>query len=252
MELIGQLTFLFLVALGSGTSFFVGLADSNLTGGGLKKVIHLISLACLVLGFLMFPQNLSSWPLTVFALPLLLLFFRAFYFNQKDAGNYLTVFSLGFYIMFWVSWWLFGLEMGLQQKFYWVVSTLFLGLLHYTMILGHWYLVTPKMSVNPLLTALKCSLTLWVIRLGLAVFSLGDLPFDRPFGGSFDSFDWMMVLVRFLVGHLGLLILGIFSFRLTKMRDTQGATGIFYVMVIFSFISELCGGYLFWIKQITL
>ncbi|MDX1945177.1 MAG: hypothetical protein SFU86_07205 [Pirellulaceae bacterium] len=117
---------------------------------------------------------------------------------------------------------------------------LLLGLVTTAMLLGHWYLNTPTMKLEPLrrlivylvaavvLRALVCGLGTWLEMAG---------PLDRPAGAQTT---WLLFLsLRWLAGILGVLGLAGLTWQTLKIPNTQSATGILYAAVILAFIGEL-------------
>jgi hypothetical protein len=117
-------------------------------------------------------------------------------------------------------------------------SALFLGTATTAMLLGHSYLIAPNLTIRPLLrllAALGCGLAL---RLLVGLYGLWLWTADR----SQDNLDTVVLLwlaVRWVVGLLIPLVLGWMAWETTRIRSTQSATGILYVVVIFCFLGEL-------------
>ena len=58
---------------------------------------------------------------------------------------------------------------------------------------------------------------------------------------SLDNEEKLLLLVRWGVGFLGVLGLTWMAWQTARIRSTQSATGILYVVVIFCFLGELTG-----------
>jgi hypothetical protein len=98
------------------------------------------------------------------------------------------------------------------------------------MILGHWYLVTPKLSERPLVLVARL-LTL-VVALQLLLFvlwaALGVGAGGRPFAalaGSAALFVWL----RLLIGLLFPLVVSWMAVRTARTRSMESATGLLYL-----------------------
>jgi hypothetical protein len=119
-----------------------------------------------------------------------------------------------------------------------LTSAAVLGSATTAMLMGHSYLITPTMSLTPLrrlLAALLASLTLRALLAGLGLWSWTA-------GHSLANLEDETVLwlpLRWGFGLLAPLVLGWMAWQTTKIRSTQSATGILYVVVIFSFLGEL-------------
>jgi hypothetical protein len=106
------------------------------------------------------------------------------------------------------------------------------------MLLGHNYLVAPGMSIRPLMIVLAALAIAAVLRLAVEGAALagwtGRHSLDKM---SVDVMLWLPV--RWLLGFLGPLVLNAMAWQTAKIRSTQSATGILYVVVIFCFLGEL-------------
>jgi hypothetical protein len=111
-----------------------------------------------------------------------------------------------------------------------------LGLSTTAMLVGHWYLIAPTMSIDPLKR-----LILW-LALALAVRMLmagGQLAVLAAASTAFDQLAWLWVGLRWGVGFLGAGLLCWMAWQTARIRSTQSATGILYVVTIFCFFGEL-------------
>ncbi|MFN3477364.1 MAG: hypothetical protein ACK4Z6_07440 [Candidatus Methylomirabilales bacterium] len=131
-------------------------------------------------------------------------------------------------------------------------SALLLGSVVVAMLLGHWYLVEPGLSIGPFkrLAALylgSCLLQGLVV-LGSALFAF--------FGGPSSK----MTLATYpyaLIGRIGLgvfipLAIGALVWETLKIPHTQAATGLLYVAIVLVLAGELLGRYLLAISFIPL
>jgi hypothetical protein len=117
-------------------------------------------------------------------------------------------------------------------------SAALLGTATTSMLMGHSYLIAPAMSLTPLLRllaalgialVLRCvvaAAALWCWTAGHSLFNLGD-----------ETVLWLPL--RWGLGFLAPLILGWMAWQTARIRSTQSATGILYVVVIFCFLGEL-------------
>jgi hypothetical protein len=121
-----------------------------------------------------------------------------------------------------------------------VTSGLLLGLVTTSMLLGHWYLNTPTMKLEPLkrlivllgaavvLRAIVCAPGTWLIATDASPAT------GMPYSG------WLMfAMLRWSSGLIGVLILAILTWQTLKIPNTQSATGILYAGVVLAFIGEL-------------
>lgn len=108
------------------------------------------------------------------------------------------------------------------------------------MLLGHWYLTAPGMSLAPLLrmnvqlgVAALCRLALSAVALAAAV---GQISGETP---------WIWLGLRWLAGIAGPIAVCLMVRQILKYRNTQAATGVLFVGVILTFIGELTADLLF-------
>lgn len=116
-------------------------------------------------------------------------------------------------------------------------SAWLLGFVFAAMLLGHWYLNAPGMKLEPLKTLHRWAIAgtlvrgiLWSISLILVWQRLGEMPSGWPF--------WVL---HGGAGILGTLVVLVMSWETLKIPNTQSATGILYVGVIFTFLGEVAG-----------
>ncbi|MDH3522838.1 MAG: hypothetical protein OES32_04565 [Acidobacteriota bacterium] len=130
-------------------------------------------------------------------------------------------------------------------------SALLLGWSLVTMLLGHWYLIAPKLSFRHLTIFCWALLAIVVSRcvtVGLALVTAGavdHLVEPNPwrsltgFAGQ-GMFFWFRIL-----WGLGIpLALGLMSLHCARRRSNQSATGILYVLVVGVLVGEITAYYL--------
>jgi hypothetical protein len=121
-----------------------------------------------------------------------------------------------------------------------VTSSLLLGLVTTAMLLGHWYLNTPTMKLEPLR---KLVLLLGAAVLARAVVSGTGTWLEyavRSASQNSAMQTWLLFLgLRWLAGIFGVLGLSWLTWQTLKIPNTQSATGILYAAVILAFIGEL-------------
>jgi hypothetical protein len=108
------------------------------------------------------------------------------------------------------------------------------------MLLGHRYLTAPGMPLAPLI---------WLnAGLGLATifrFLVSAIALATGGGALAQSFDWILLALRWLAGILGPMAVCVMVQRILRYRNTQAATGVLFVAVILTFIGELTGDLLY-------
>jgi hypothetical protein len=117
-------------------------------------------------------------------------------------------------------------------------SAAFLGSALTAMLLGHFYLIAPAMSLTPLLRLLS----VLQAAIGIRAFLAGGGLWLWSRHHSWDNLgaeNLIWLGLRWGPGLLGCLVLAWMARESAKIRSTQSATGILYIVVIFSFLGEL-------------
>ncbi len=107
------------------------------------------------------------------------------------------------------------------------------------MLLGHWYLTAPTMSIEPLK---RLNLFFGVasgIRLVLSCLGFGLCWTGFRIVTEFNSTTWTWLGLRWLAGIIGPLVVSLMVWRILKYRNTQAATGVLFVGVILAFIGDM-------------
>lgn len=249
MAVINLIAEFFLYSVGLGLSGFSFLANTKEMGAGFLKLVSSIVGASIVLAFFLH-WSYASWRSPQAILYGVCIASTALtYFFHKEKKTFLM---WGLYVLQVASLvlLLFIAHNEYVKAFtYFLSSAALLGVVTYAMVMGHWYLVTPKLSEKPLLRA---TLILWAVLIGkiivtgygvtqhLDLFEEGT----RLAGGY--SFNWLMIIMRVVWGYVVVGVMSIFGWKLIKMRSIQSATGILYAMTFFVFVGEMISIYLFY------
>lgn len=119
-----------------------------------------------------------------------------------------------------------------------VLSALVVGGATTAMLMGHSYLISPSMSIAPLMRLLAALGIAVLVRIVASCVGLWQWTSTQ----SLSSAEQEMLLwlpVRWLLGLVAPLVLGWMAFEAARIRSTQSATGILYVVVIVCFLGEL-------------
>lgn len=102
------------------------------------------------------------------------------------------------------------------------------------MLLGHWYLTAPTMSITPLTSLTRILLIAVLVRfvVSVACWWIGGEAIH-------GSLLWSWFALRWIAGILAPLVLCGMTLRILRYRNTQAATGVLFASVILSFIGEL-------------
>jgi len=133
--------------------------------------------------------------------------------------------------------------------FHALTSALVLGAGVLAMMLGHWYLVTPKLSITPLKRCSAAYILLTVftaLKLVLAyhLFVGWSWPPSTAAGLRLMGEDLMFALFRVTWGVMAPLAASYFIWETVKIKSTQSATGILYATMVCTIIGEGMGLFL--------
>jgi len=128
-----------------------------------------------------------------------------------------------------VDWWRLGDNFA---------SAAMLGVATTAMMLGHSYLISPTMTIAPLLKLLIALAGVLALRVTLATWALYWWTSEHPLG-NLETETLLWLIARWVLGILAPLALGWMAWETARIRSTQSATGILYVVVIVTFLGEL-------------
>jgi hypothetical protein len=130
-----------------------------------------------------------------------------------------------------------------------VFPALSLGSVVATMLLGHWYLIDPGISIEPFRRLFRFFLTVFLIQIGWDIVTLGAL---QLFGSDFSrenvaqllTNQWRLFLIRLALAQVGTLVLCFFIWKTLQIPHTMAATGLLYIAVLFVSVAEILGKWL--------
>lgn len=122
-------------------------------------------------------------------------------------------------------------------------SVLVLGASSISMLLGHWYLVAPKLPISYLKLLTVSLIAAILIRSGILAWVLAE-NWSKLESLRFFELYGMFFFQRFVLGLVLTFILSILTYYCVRIRSTQSATGILYVVLVFCLIGEIIGSYL--------
>lgn len=257
MEVIKYISEFFFISLSLGMGAFCTLFDTQKTGSGLIKLFSTLCFASLAVALIIFlkTEDATMVPLRIglYALAMVThIFVRQFHGEIKNKKMWLLYFVQNFAQLVILYLFVKGtggelLPKNAGQYLFLLSSVLYLGIVTFSMVLGHWYLVVPKLSENPLKKAVLITWVILGIKVIVTTFFLikgNDFFVQDSLLGAGYLFNWVILSMRLLWGYLLIGIMSYFSWRLVKMRSIQSATGIFYVMTILVFIGELTSVYM--------
>jgi len=138
-----------------------------------------------------------------------------------------------------------------------LAATALLGSVMLTMVFGHWYLVVPRLSIDPLKRLTKVLMGAIAIRVVTIIASLAVLQFKQtiPLAAVLrvltiqqGIFFWPRVIFGVLVP----IILAAMIWNTVKIRHTQAATGLLYLAVVALLFGEFFSKFLLFAVNIPL
>lgn len=127
-----------------------------------------------------------------------------------------------------------------------VSSSLLLGSVTLAMMLGHWYLVTPKLSITPLkrYSTSYILLTVWMTLLIPAGYFGSKVVQDSQGIPAILQQEDIFILFRVAWGLLPPLGMAYWIWETVRTKSTQSATGILYAAMVCTLMGEAMGLYL--------
>lgn len=113
-------------------------------------------------------------------------------------------------------------------------SAWLVGSITTAMLLGHWYLTATAMPLEPLVRLNQFLLSAVLFRAVVAGIGLAGCP--ATFTGSTQT---VWLVIRWVSGLAGPLVMALLVPRILKYRNTQSATGVLFAGVILTFMGEM-------------
>jgi hypothetical protein len=138
-----------------------------------------------------------------------------------------------------------------------LAATALLGSVMLTMVFGHWYLVVPRLSIDPLKRLTKILMAAIGIRIATIVVSFVVLQLKQsiPLGAVLNEllvqqgiFFWPRVIFGVLVP----IVLTAMIWSTVKIQHTQAATGLLYLAVVALLFGEFFSKFLLFAVSIPL
>jgi hypothetical protein len=117
-----------------------------------------------------------------------------------------------------------------------VLAALALGAVNAAMLLGHWYLVTPRLSPAPLrrmMWILLGTLAIQLVAFGAALVTVGNEPID----GTIAWLTWL----RLAVGLLLPMIVTVLALLASRAASLQASTGLLYIGLALVMAGSIAG-----------
>ncbi|MFL5783206.1 MAG: hypothetical protein ACJ76H_01270 [Bacteriovoracaceae bacterium] len=239
----------FLLAFAFGTQIYSPVVNTRLTGVGFFKLGTSIVLGALVLalGVSYFMQpGLTQWHWICYG-SLIALNAVAFLFH-RDQKSFLMWAIYGVQIVAFVCLTFITYQFNPLWINFFLSSMLLLGMSNFAMILGHYYLVVPKLTEEPLIYCLFIFWTVIFFKMvsSISVLTSVGMPYleENTLLGDGYMYNWLFISMRWLWGYVAPLILSFFTFKLCKLRSIQSATGVLYIVEFFVIVGELISVYL--------
>ena len=199
-----------------------------------------LALTCVAAVFVRDVAEMWLWALLMFAMVLAALGSMTWMLEDAPGGRPLITLTSPVLL---AALALAGYELRDQGEPWWLLlddltSAAMLGSATTAMLIGHSYLLAPAMSLTPLLRLLAALAASIVLRIGITIVGLW-LWTDAQGGTTLDNEMMLWLAVRWGIGFVGPLVLAWLAWETTRIRATQSATGILYVVVILCFLGEL-------------
>jgi hypothetical protein len=120
-----------------------------------------------------------------------------------------------------------------------IIGAAFLGVISDAMLLGHWYLVQPKLGRDPLNELIKWVVIIWPFEVGAMLWPRGMF---SVFTGSIDDSYGGMLGWFWIACALATIILAVVTIAALKERAysaVMAATGLLYLAILTAFGTDL-------------
>ncbi|MBI1914681.1 MAG: hypothetical protein HYS12_08085 [Planctomycetes bacterium] len=125
-----------------------------------------------------------------------------------------------------------------------LTSSALLGVALTAMLMGHSYLIAPAMSLTPLRRLLLGLFVALALRMVFAAAGLWCWT-GAEASATLKEVTLLWLPLRWGLGFVLPLVLGVMAWQTARLRNTQSATGILYIVVVFCFLGELTAQLLF-------
>jgi hypothetical protein len=138
-----------------------------------------------------------------------------------------------------------------------LAATALLGSVMLTMVFGHWYLVIPKLSIEPLKLLTKVLMAAIAIRIFTILASLLLLQVEQsiPIAAVLRELmvrQGIFFWPRIIFGVLVPIVLAVMIWTTVKLQHTQAATGLLYLAVVALLFGEFFSKFLLFAVNIPL
>ncbi len=117
-----------------------------------------------------------------------------------------------------------------------MLSALALGAVNAAMLLGHWYLVTPKLSPAPLLRMMWLLIAVLLVEGLVTALSL-TLVSSGPLSGPIGPITWL----RLVVGIALPVVIAALAILASRAASLQASTGLLYIGLAFVMAGSIAG-----------
>lgn len=239
----------FLLSVAWSMVLFSPIASAKLTGAGLIKLLTNTAIGALVISMVV--QGISAEGMMNLTFGLksigLLGFILITTLHTDDKSPLMWALYAILSVLF--AYLICGLvSFQLIPSVFIISASLLLGVITYAMLLGHWYLVVPKLSAHPLKIAAIITWVILAVKIiwsAYTLYSHYDFFEEQTQLGAGYAFNWMLLLMRVSFGYLVILGMSIFNWKLLQLRSIQSSTGILYAMTFFVFIGEMVSTYIY-------
>lgn len=102
------------------------------------------------------------------------------------------------------------------------------------MLLGHWYLTTPTMSISPLSWFQRAIMLAVGFRLVASAWALVEFGWALP-----EASEQIWLMTRWVGGIAAPMVMALMVGKILEHRNTQSATGVFFAGLILVFMGEM-------------
>jgi hypothetical protein len=120
-----------------------------------------------------------------------------------------------------------------------LASAFLMGATLTAMLLGHYYLTAPAMSIAPLRQFVRCMAWGLAARVVVAALGVWFWYAAMPAGASREGPSGLFLAMRWGMGVAGPMLATALAWKTVEIRSTQSATGILYIAMMLVLFGEL-------------
>ena len=174
-----------------------------------------------------------------------ILFLLTWYFWNKGKFPMSIITCISTFGLFIASWIIKDILLYQSNIGGFIIGAMALSSVIFTMILGHWYLNVPGLSIYFIRRSVVILGIILFIRLIWNFWLINFTTINQEFTGEIpiiyylQTFDGIFLWIAILFGLIGAIIINILTYKTVKIHSIQSATGLLYVNLVVILMAEM-------------